>query len=153
MSVLGSDSSSAKIHWIPAMSVGVEVIDYQHKELFCFVNDLIDLLGKGKDTESFIKAFEFLEGYVIDHFGEEERFMEIFSFPGTKEHKEQHEMFKKTLVNMKERYTEFGATGPFLKILQSQLAAWIMTHVKHVDKMLGEYLKDKSIDSLSDKER
>lgn len=148
MSIIGAGASLGKIYWTNDMSVGVETIDYQHKELFCLVNDLIDLADEDKDSEVFNVAFKFLEKYVVNHFGEEERYMELFSYPGIKEHKEQHAMFKKTLVNMKERYDEFGATGPFLKILQSQLAAWIMTHVKKVDGMLGDFLKDKSIDNV-----
>ncbi len=147
MTVLGGGSAE-KLHWTPSMSVGVDKIDYQHKELFCLVNDLIDLVGEGRDAESFAVAFEFLESYVVEHFGEEERYMEIFSSPGAKEHKEQHAIFKKTLENMEERFDEFGATAPFLKILQSQLAAWIMTHVKNVDRMLGDFLKDKDIESV-----
>lgn len=147
MSILKPGFKAEKIYWTTSMSVGIEKIDYQHKELFCLVNDLMDLIGEGKDEQSFILAFDFLGKYVIDHFEEEERYMSLFGYPGIKEHKEQHAIFKKTLVNMKERYKEFGATEPFLKILQSQLAAWIMTHVKHVDGMLGEYLKDKSLDN------
>ncbi|MBE9532260.1 MAG: hemerythrin family protein [Proteobacteria bacterium] len=148
MGIIGSGNLTEKIYWTPAMSVGVERIDYQHKELFCLVNDLMDLVGEGKDSESFTVAFKFLEGYVVNHFGEEEKYMELFSYPGIKEHKEQHEMFKKTLDNMKERFDEFGATTIFLKILQSQLAAWIMTHVKNVDKKFGVFLKDKDIESV-----
>ena len=146
MSIIGSGGSVEKLYWTSDMSVGVDKIDYQHKELYCLVNDLIDLVGEGKDAESFSVAFKFLEGYVVNHFGEEEKYMELFSYPGAKEHKEQHEIFKKTLENMEERYAEFGATTPFLKILQSQLAAWIMTHVRRVDKMLGEFLQEKSLD-------
>lgn len=146
MGIIKPGKKMEKIEWTPAISIGVEKLDYQHKELFCFVNDLMDLVDEEKYSESFIIAFKFLEKYTINHFGEEERYMEIYSYPGTKQHKEQHTVFKNTLANMKERYEEFGATESFLKIFQSQLAAWIMTHVKNVDGMFGDFLKDKSID-------
>jgi hemerythrin len=148
VSVIGSGGVSEKLFWTPSMSVGIEKIDYQHKELFCLVNDLIDLVDEEMDSDGFVGAFKFLEGYVIDHFGEEERYMEIFSYPGIKEHKEQHALFKRTLADMEDRYREFGATEPFLKILKSQLVAWIFTHVKNVDGKLGKYLKGKTIDNV-----
>lgn len=150
MSVLRPGANQERMHWTPAMGVGIEKIDYQHKELFCLVNDLMDFVGEGKDSESFVLAFDFLEEYVVDHFGEEDKYMDMFSYPGAKAHKEQHALFRKTLGNLKERYEEFGATEPFLKVLQSQLAAWIMTHIKNVDKKLGEFLRDKVMDSAEE---
>ncbi len=147
MSILRPGAEQTRIHWTPSMSVNIEKIDYQHKELLCLVNDLMDLVGEGKDSESFSMAFDFLEQYVVDHFGEEEKYMDMFSFPGAAVHKEQHALFRSTLTNLKERYEEFGATEAFLLTLQSQLAAWIMTHIKNVDTMLGKYLRDKNMDS------
>ncbi len=147
MSVLRPGANQEKIHWAPSMSVGIEKIDYQHKELLCLVNDLMDFVGEGKDSECFAMAFDFLEDYVVEHFGEEEKYMDMFSYPGAEAHKDQHALFVNTLGNFKERYEEFGATEPFLKVLQSQLAAWIMTHIKNVDGKLGEFLRDKTADS------
>ena len=147
MNVLGGRDSTEKLHWTLSMSVDVDKLDYQHRELFCLVNDLIDLIGENKDSESFVVAFKFLENYVVGHFGEEERYMELFDYPGIREHKDQHAIFKKTLLNMKERYEEFGATEPFLNILQSQLVVWVFTHVSNIDGMLGEYLKGKTRDN------
>lgn len=144
MSVIRPDAEQTRIHWIPSMSVGIEKIDYQHKELLCLVNDLMDFAGEGKDSESFAMAFDFLEEYVVEHFGEEEKYMDMFSYPGAEAHKEQHALFVNTLGNLKERYEEFGATESFLKVLQSQLAAWIMTHIKNVDTVLGKFLRDKN---------
>lgn len=132
-----------KLYWTPSMSVGIEKLDSQHRELFCFVNDLIDLIDEGGKPESIEGAFEFLQHYVSDHFGEEEKYMDKYSFPGVGPHKEQHAVFKKTFEDFKRRYKEHGPSEALLKVLQSQLAAWIMTHVRNVDKMLGEFLKDK----------
>ncbi len=150
MSVLRPGAEQGKLFWIPSMGVGIEKIDYQHKELFCLVNDLVDFVDEGKDSESFAIAFDFLEEYVVGHFGEEEKYMDMFSFPGAEAHKDQHALFRKTLGNLKERYEEFGATGPFLKVFQSQLAAWIMTHIKNVDTKLGKFLRDKVLDGVEE---
>lgn len=132
-----------KLYWTPSMSVGIDLIDYQHRELFCLVNDLMDLIEEGGKPESIEVAFDFLQGYVLDHFGEEEKYMDKYSFPGAEPHKEQHALFKRTFEDFKRRYKEHGPSEELMKVLQSQLAAWIMTHVKHVDKMLGDFLKDK----------
>ncbi|MEE9543058.1 MAG: hemerythrin family protein [Thermodesulfobacteriota bacterium] len=139
----GGRGGREKLYWTSSMSVGIEKIDYQHKELFCLVNDLMDLLNDGREPESIELAFDFLQDYVNDHFGEEEKYMDKYSFPGAAPHKEQHAVFKITFENLRRRYDEIGPSEGLMKILQSQLAAWIMTHVKNVDKMLGEYLKDK----------
>jgi hemerythrin len=138
----GGKGSAQRLAWSSEMSVGIEKIDYQHKELFCLVNDLLDLIEDKKEPESIEVAFDFLSDYVKDHFGEEEKYMDKYSYPGSAPHKEQHAVFRVTLENLKRRYDELGPSDGLMKILQSQLAAWIMTHVKNVDKMLGEFLKE-----------
>ena len=132
-----------RLYWTSSMSVGIDKIDYQHRELFCLVNDLMDYVEDSRAPETIELAFDFLQDYAFDHFGEEEKYMDRYSFPGAGAHKDQHEVFRRTFEDFKRRYEEIGPSEALLKILQSQLAAWIMTHVKNVDRMLGEFLKDK----------
>ena len=143
--IILSPGGKGKIYWTPSLNIGIEKIDSQHKELFFLVNDLMDILAVESHSETFKAAFDFLEDYAVSHFGEEERYMYDFSYPGVEEHKKQHELFKSTLGTMKRSYEEYGATEPFLWMIRSQLAAWTMTHVKSVDKMLGDFLKENSL--------
>lgn len=71
------------ILWTPDLATKVDEIDSQHRELFKRINDLLDACNQGRGKEEVQKVIRFLEEYVATHFGEEEKYMEKYNYPGT----------------------------------------------------------------------
>lgn len=66
------------IEWTPDLSVGVELIDEQHKIWFEKANGLFEA-GKERKAREYINTMiDFLDDYTKQHFKDEEAYMEKF---------------------------------------------------------------------------
>ena len=62
------------IVWTPALSVGVENIDSQHKIWFEKADQLFEAGKTGKSKEVIAQMFDFLDDYTKQHFRDEEAY-------------------------------------------------------------------------------
>ncbi|MEJ2313330.1 MAG: bacteriohemerythrin [Nitrospirota bacterium] len=127
------------MQWTPALSVGIDIIDEQHKELFAKINDLVVAIKSHTCKYKIGDVVKFLEDYVVFHFGEEQRLMLRFDYPGYKHHKAQHEEFMRNIDRVKEILpTLEGGRKPGsydLSVETNQLVVdWIIEHISRVDK-------------------
>lgn len=129
------------MQWSPALSVGVEAIDQQHKELIAKINELVAASGAGKGKDEIAHTIKFLEDYVVMHFSMEERQMLVHVYPEATEHKAQHAAFIRDFTALKRRFTEEGASSTLTIQLQHQVCDWLLGHINKTDKALGAYLK------------
>jgi len=90
------------IVWKDEYSVGVKVIDDQHKELFRRVNKLFDDVSRGNVT-TVLETLDFLNSYVIYHFSAEEQLMAKANYPELESHKNEHEWFKSEILSIREQ--------------------------------------------------
>lgn len=133
----------ASIQWTENLTTGINWQDNQHKELFNKINDLLVAMGKGKSKEEVGNVFKFLENYVVFHFGEEEKQMTQFNFPGLNSHKAEHTKFKGTALELKSQLEKEGPSATISIKTQRILVDWLTNHIGKVDKTLGEFLKTK----------
>ena len=70
------------IHWTPELSVGVEEIDNQHKELYRNVDVFFEHIQKGNGNGTLVNLFSYLESYATAHFSLEEKYMAKFHVEG-----------------------------------------------------------------------
>ena len=97
--------------------------------------------GKGKQEVGSVIAF--LEEYVLTHFGLEEKYMLQYSYPGYAGHKKLHVEFISSLNNLKKQIETEGV-GVHIVIATNQLVVrWFVDHIRHVDVMLGQFLKNR----------
>lgn len=87
------------LEWTPALSVGVEEIDGQHRELFRRAGRLLDGIRRG-DPEEIDELVEYLHRYAISHFGAEEAAMRETRYPGYARHKAEHDRFISDLLDL-----------------------------------------------------
>jgi len=128
--------------WTPDLSVGVEMIDEQHKMLFEKVDKLFEA-GKNKQEKEYIsKLLDFLDAYTKKHFSDEERYMLSIRYPGYTAQKKAHEDFIRKLAKLKSDYQSSG--GSLLVILNTNqiLLDWLINHVSHMDKRIGEFVRN-----------
>ncbi len=131
------------IQWTEDLAVGIEKIDQQHKTLFAKINDLLDACNAGKGRTVVGEMIDFLGNYVVEHFGDEEKYMIKYDYPGYKAHKTCHEEFIKSFSQLKDRL-ETDGVNIYIVILTNRIVIdWLNKHISRVDKELGRYLKDK----------
>ena len=60
------------IEWNDTYSVGIKIIDEQHKKFFSIINTLFDAMKEGKGDELVETVLKELQDYVIYHFQSED---------------------------------------------------------------------------------
>jgi len=128
------------ILWTDDLTTGVKQIDEQHQELFTRINALLEACSQGKGKVEVANVIDFLEGYVITHFAEEERYMIKNSYPAYIAHKAQHAEFMDNFAKLK---TSFREEGPGVHIVVTTnriVVEWLRTHIRKLDKALAEFL-------------
>jgi hemerythrin len=69
--------------WDSSLETGYEKIDKQHKQLFAAVNNLMEASGSGKGDAAVMETLDFLTGYAIKHFSDEEQLQLDYDYPDT----------------------------------------------------------------------
>ena len=127
------------LEWTPALSVGVEEIDAQHRELFRRAARLLEGIRSG-EPEELGQLVEFLHRYAVEHFGAEEEHMRRTRFPGYARHKAEHDRFISDLLALAREHERSGA-GAFMSLKVNQwLTRWLREHVSGTDAELGKFL-------------
>mgnify|MGYP000916868212 CR=1 FL=1 len=131
------------IEWNDSLSVGIEEIDNQHKELFRRINNLLDACNEGKGKQAVGDIINFLGEYVVTHFAAEEAYMRKYAYPEYEAHKAMHQGFIQSFGQLK---SKFDSEGPGIQlVLQTNrvVVDWLINHISKVDKKLGEFLSNK----------
>lgn len=133
--------------WSSDLSIGIEAIDNQHKELFQRFASLRWALRNGQGRAALLKTVNFLEEYVDVHFNAEEALMQQYNYPGLSEQKKEHEAFLRDFLDFKEKLSAMETEGEFTAFLaiefERRLSAWLVAHIGQVDKKLGTFLANK----------
>jgi len=138
----------AQIEWNNSLSVGVELIDEQHKMLIQKLKDLSDALKERKEYNKIIQTLDFMIDYTDFHFTAEENLMAKHDYPGLEDQKKQHEEFKQTLNNILEDFKEEGPTNSLATSINTFLINWLISHIKGTDVKIGKFFAEKGIVDL-----
>lgn len=125
--------------WTSNLSIGVKLIDDQHKVWFEKANGLFEA-GKERRAKDYINTMlNFLDEYTKQHFKDEEAYMEKIRYPDIAVQKRAHANFVKELAKLKSDYNESG--GNILVILNANkmVIDWLTNHIKTMDKKIGDY--------------
>jgi hemerythrin len=141
----GEIQKMQKIEWIKDLSVGVELIDDQHRMLIKHLNNLTQAIEQNQGLKEIGTTLGFLIDYTDFHFSEEEGHMQANEYPGLEDHRVQHDKFKGNLKNLEEDFLEEGATQALASSIDTLLVNWLVNHIRKVDVEFGEFLKSKGI--------
>lgn len=126
------------IEWQDKYSVKVEEIDNQHKELVETIDKLFQILGIDKDEKKLLDIFLKLEKYAVDHFETEEKYFKKFKYDGAEEHIQEHESFKKKVLEIKDKYLQNKKSGVISFELADFLEDWLLDHLVTMDQKYVE---------------
>jgi hemerythrin len=129
--------------WTPDLSVGVDLIDEQHKQLIDKMNELDRAVRHSRGVPKIIKTLDFLIEYTDYHFGTEEKNMLELAYPQYDYHRGQHAEFVNTLKNLEMDFEEEGATQALAESINTFMFNWLVKHIKTVDVQFGKFLDEK----------
>jgi hemerythrin len=140
----------AGIQWYDGLSVGIKMIDNQHKMMISKLNDMYIAVEENKGINLVMKTFHFLTEYTEFHFLTEEKHMKEQDYPGTDYHVEQHNEFKTTLNNLLDDFKEEGATANLAESINRLLVNWFIKHITSIDIEFGRYLQGKGLADIKE---
>ncbi|HAI52295.1 bacteriohemerythrin [Candidatus Darwinibacter acetoxidans] len=129
--------------WHPSLSVGIELIDEQHKEWFNRAERLFDAGKKGQAKEYIGELLEFLDSYTKKHFADEERYMRQLNYPGLEEQKKAHAAFIAQLAKLREDYDASGGSISVIINANKIVIDWLTKHISNMDRQIGEFVRSK----------
>ena len=118
----------------------VEGFARQHRELIAHVNALMEAVGRSRSREEIAKMMAFLEVYVVRHFRDEERLMEMMGYPQLDAHRALHASFRRTFARLRAEYDREGATPGLAAELNVRVGGWLVSHIGKLDRDFGEYI-------------
>ena len=130
--------------WTTDLDTGNPTIDRQHKELIDTINHLLDACSQGKGRAEIASTLQFLDNYIVRHFGDEEALQSRYSYPDIVNHKRYHETFKKTVKEIVNEFQAGGATIVLVGKVNSAIAAWLINHIKKEDVKVAAHIKQRS---------
>jgi hemerythrin len=123
------------------METGIAKIDEQHRELITRLNAAITMGSKAISKEETQKTLDFLEKYVIKHFGEEEVLQMGSRYPKYDWHKGQHKAYVAEIKKMEKEFAEHGPSAKFTVALNTSLVNWLVRHIKIDDAEFARHYK------------
>ncbi len=127
--------------WTPALSVGVGLIDDQHKTWFEKAEKLFEA-GKNNQAKEYVgELLDFLDSYTKKHFADEEKYMLSIRYPGYEEQKKAHMAFIAELTKLRNNYKESGGNITVIINANHMVIEWLTKHISNMDKKIGDYAK------------
>lgn len=130
-------------NWKDSFCTGIEEIDKQHKRLFEIGGEIYNLaiLKDGQDHYDEIMALlGSLRDYTEYHFGYEEGLLEKNNYENFEEHKQQHDMFVKKLIDIETQDIDSRQKQVILDILDF-IVNWISNHILGIDFQYKDVIK------------
>ena len=132
-------------NWNNSYSLGIKLIDDQHKKILNFVCGVLNDVPK--DEEEKHLYFKEVIGQVVEyikvHFATEEGIMLVTNFPEYDEHKKAHDSFILTVIDSVRDY-EAGSRLALVNF-SNFMKKWVLAHIAVMDIKYIEYCKKISI--------
>jgi hemerythrin len=130
--------------WTDKLSVGVGVIDEDHKKLVGMVNELYDAMQAGQGRDSLGRILNGLVQYTKFHFAREEKFFAQTGYPAAVPHKQEHDALTRQVLDVQQKYAA-GATATLSLDVMQFLKNWLVNHIQGSDQKYRPHLNAKGI--------
>jgi hemerythrin len=121
--------------WDEGLSVGVEQIDVEHRQIMRRVRQLAAVVSEGR-PETIRGTLKFLHGYLAEHFAHEEDWMAETGYPAAREHARHHVAMLDAITAARLRAIEDPAS---LVRASADLTAALDEHMRNEDLKLGRF--------------
>jgi hemerythrin-like metal-binding protein len=132
------------VEWNEKMSVGVSIIDDEHKQLLGMLNQLYDAMQAKQSSDALAKVVDGLIAYTVYHFKHEEALFARTGYPCTAEHEKEHADLTKQVLEVQKKYRA-GDTATLSPEVLNFLRKWLLAHILRSDKKYGPHLNANGI--------
>jgi diguanylate cyclase (GGDEF)-like protein/hemerythrin-like metal-binding protein/PAS domain S-box-containing protein len=123
--------------WSESLSLGVRVIDEQHRGMVARVNEVAARLRES-DPAAAAALMDELATYTELHFRTEEGLMEAFGIPNAERHRDEHRILLSDL-----RSLGAGLESTSVMLALQHLKPWLLRHVDSLDRELAAGLRER----------
>ena len=127
--------------WDSTLETGFEKVDNQHKQLVSSLNALIDASHSDKGDKAVMDTMDFLTGYTIKHFADEEQLQVKFNYPDYLNHKRIHDDFKVLVGEFVQKVNKEGPTEEIIETVSTTIGSWLLNHIKGDDFRMATFVK------------
>ena len=120
------------IEWEDKFSVGISIIDEDHKKLIGLLNKAIFVKEHNDNPEEIREVLREMIKRFHTHFATEETYMKKFNYPDYQGHKEEHRDFTIETIAYQDKLIE-GDSQVANEILE-YLKWWLVNHIQTTDK-------------------
>ena len=135
----------SEIKWDESLSIGVELIDEQHKKWIEHIHNVQAAIEARRGMQQVANTLDFLVDYTRFHFSTEEKSMSETGYPELDNHRARHEELKETLDDLVEDFRQEGVTEKISEAIGTFLGNWLRNHIRDVDQAFAAFLKEKRI--------
>ncbi len=129
------------MEWSDSLSIGVEAVDNQHKELIKRANGFFEVMKTGGGKDQVLQVLDFLSGYVVKHFRDEEMIQIRYRYPGYEAHRKMHQDFVEDVKRLRAELEQNGVTVASSSMVALTLSNWLVTHITMQDRLIGKHVK------------
>lgn len=126
--------------WSDEYSVGLRVVDNDHKDLVNTVNALHDAITSGSERSEIGRIIGTLAQYVDEHFAREEALMEANEYPDLADHKCTHRYLARQVYAIRTIFASKPQQIDPAKLLRF-LRDWLTSHILEEDRKYVPYLR------------
>lgn len=128
------------ITWSDDLSVGIQVIDTDHRLLISLVNQLNEAVADEQGHDTVGSVLNALCDYTAYHFGREEMLMEACGYADLEAHKAVHAELRERVSEIRNLY----ADNPGMVLgedLMAFLNSWLQEHIRDRDRLYAPCMK------------
>lgn len=128
----------AAMEWTDKLVLGHGVMDQTHQEFVDAYNRMV-----AADGEALLAEMDAFIAHTVEHFDQENRWMEKIGFPGC--HKAEHDRVIAVCKDVRKR-VERGDAALGRQLIQ-ELPIWFGNHVESMDAALASYIESIGFDT------
>ncbi len=144
-----------KFVWHERYSIGVDIIDREHKKLFNIMNKLFAYGGNDEKSRwAYQEGIKFFKGHAMKHFAEEEMYMAFIGYEGYETHRRLHDIFrKKTLPGIEKELEESFYSPEAVSHFLGVCAGWLIGHTMIEDRAITGGVSSRWTELLPEEEQ
>jgi hemerythrin len=130
-----------KFTWDDSISLGVQLLDEQHKTWIEKLNSLSEAIELHQETQHVSTMLQFMMDYMEFHFAAEEQLMTEQKYPHIDQHIHEHRQFASYMMDllMLEIQNE-DTLGKIANSVNTFQISWMKNHILNADKKLADFL-------------
>ena len=126
------------LEWNDRLDIGVEPLDQAHKKLFSILRRMAKL-NENPDNYKLLcqEGIKYLKNYTLQHFSEEENYMQSIHYDRYEMHKRLHDNLRdKTLPVLEKEVLQTGYSVESVQHFMGVCMAWLTQHIMSEDRAI-----------------